>query len=149
MTRRQALDFIRYHGVVLQSAAGAEPTLTKRIVGESIRGSWWAHPMAHEIFALIRHVHSSKAVLVCTLAGGKITYIHRRLWPHFVRLARYFPEHALDRVREVHLPSGQHQRQDEPFPSWVPDSVRESANCLSVRDAKRELNVWLERHGNG
>lgn len=147
MTPRQALDFIRYHGVVLQSAGGYEPTLTSRICGAPIRGSWWGHPMSHEIFALIQHVHASRAVLVCTLAGGKITYIHRRLLPHFVRLAKYFPDHALDMVREVHLPSGQHQRQDVPFPEWVSQSLRESANCLSAKDARRELRVWLGRYG--
>ena len=147
MTRRHVLNFIRYHGVVLQSAAGLEPTLTHRIVGEPIRGSWWAHPMAHEIFALIQDIHSSKAVLVCPLAGGKITYVHRRLWPYFVRLARSFPEHALDRVRQVHLPSGQHRRQDEPYPDWVPGPTRKSAKCLSVGEARRVLDVWLQRYG--
>ncbi|MCH8070470.1 MAG: hypothetical protein IIA09_00870 [Proteobacteria bacterium] len=116
MTPRQAMDFIRYHGVVLQSAKGLEPSLAVQIAGGPIRGSWWSHPQGHEIYALIQKIHKSKAVLICTLANGKITYIHRRLWPAFVCMAKAFPAHALDKAVQVHLPSGQHQRQDVPFP---------------------------------
>ena len=141
------MNFIRYHGVVLQSAKGLEPSLAVRIAGGPIRGSWWSHPMSHEIFALIQHVHASKAVLVCTLARGKITYVHRRLWPAFVRMARKFPGHALDKVQEVHLPSGRHQRQDIPFPDWVPEAVLNSAKRISAQDAAAEIHVWLQRYG--
>ena len=98
MTARQAIGFIRYHGVVLEGAKGLEPSLAVRIVGGPIGGSWWSHPMGHKIFAVTREVRDSKAVLICTLARGKITYIHRRLWPAFVRMAKKFPSHALDKV---------------------------------------------------
>ncbi len=147
MTPRQVMDFIRYHGVVLQSAKGLEPSLAARIAGGPIHGSWWGHPMSHEIFALIQNVHESKAAVVCTLARGKITYIHRHLWPAFVRMARRFPGHALDKVHEVHLPSGRHQRQDIPFPDWVPESVLNSAKRISAQDAAAEIHVWLQRYG--
>lgn len=147
MTPRQVMDFIRYHGVVLQSAKGLEPSLAARIAGGPIHGSWWGHPMSHEIFALIQNVHESKAAVVCTLARGKITYIHRRLWPAFVRMARRFPGHVLDKVHEVHLPSGRHQRQDIPFPDWVPESVLNSAKRISAQDAAAEIHVWLQRYG--
>ena len=103
--------------------------------------------MGHEIFALIQSVHASKAAVVCTLAGGKITYIHRRLWPAFVRMAKKFPGHALDKVQEVHLPSGRHQRQDIPFPDWVPGPVLSSAKRISAQDAAAEIHVWLQRYG--
>ena len=147
MTLRQALDFIRYHGVVLQSAKGLEPSLAAQIVGGPIHGSWWSHPKSHEIYALIQKIHNSKAVLICTLANDKITYLHRRLWPAFVRMAKDFPAHALDMAVQVHLPSGQHQRQDVPFPAWVPETVRDAARQLSIRDASAEIEVWLQRYG--
>ncbi len=147
MTLRRAMDFIRYHGVVLQSAKGLEPSLAVRIVGAPIHGSWWGHRMGHEIYALAQKIDESKAVLVCTLAGGKITYIHRRLWPAFVRMARQFPSHALDEVQQVHLPSGRHQRQDIPFPNWVPEPVLASARGLSTSAASAEIKVWLQRYG--
>lgn len=147
MTPKQAMDFIRCHGVVLQAAKGLEPSLAMQIVGGPVRGSWWGHPQGHEIYALIQKINDSKAVLICTLANGKITYIHRRLWPAFVRMARKFPAHALDKAVQVHLPSGRHQRQYIPFPEWVPESVRNAARQLSIRDAGTEIEVWLRRYG--
>ncbi len=147
MTPRQAIAFIRTHGVVLEAARGLEPSLAERIAGEPVRGSWWGHSKGHEIYAVTSKIHVSKAVLVCTLAGGRITYVHRRLWPAFVRLAGRFPGKALHRVRQVHLPSGRHQRQDIPFPEWVPAPVLESARQLSIREAKQQIAKWLQRYG--
>ena len=147
MNLRQAMDFIRYHGVVLQSAKGLEPSLVVRIVGGPIHGSWWGHPMGREIYALANKIEKSKAVLVCTLASGKITYIPRRLWPAFVRMAGKFPGHSLDKVQQIHLPSGRHQRQDIQFPNWVPGTVLDSAERLSTPEASAEIEVWLQRYG--
>ena len=148
MTLRQALDFIRYHGVVLEAAKGAESSLVRKVTGDSIKGSWWGHPKGQEIFVLAQKIHDSNAVLVCSLAGRKITYIHRRLWAYFVRLSQKFPVHSLDRVRQVHLPSGCHQRQDVPFPDWVPAEVRKEAKSISSNEAREEISVWLHRYGN-
>ena len=147
MTPRQGVDFIRRHGVVLKSAKGLEPSLVVRIVGGPIQGSWWGHPMGREIYALTNKIDESKAVLTCTLAAGKITYIHRRLWPAFVRMACRFPAHSLDKVQQVHLPSGRHKRQDIQFPDWVPESILESAKKLSTPKASAEITVWLRRYG--
>lgn len=147
MSPQQAIDFIRRHGVVLESAKGPEPSLAEHIAGQAISGSWWGHPKSKLIFRLTRQIRDSGDVLVCTLAGGKITYIHRRLWPDFVRLARKFPIHALDKVQELHLPSGRHQRRDIPFPQWVPDAVLHEAKSLSAEDASHEIKVWLDRYG--
>ena len=147
MNLRQAMDFIRNHGVVLKAATGLEPSLTVRIVGGPIHGSWWGHPMGREIYALTNRIDESKVVLTCTLASGKITYIHRRLWPAFVRMAGKFPDHSLDKVQQIHLPSGRHKREDIQFPDWIPESVLDSAKRLSTPDASAEIEVWLQRYG--
>ena len=146
MTPRQAMNFIRNHGVVLESAKGLEPSLAERVAGEPIRGSWWGHPKRHEIYELTRRVRDSEVVLVCTLARGRVTYVHRRLWPSFVLMAEEFPPHALDKVREVHLPFGRHQRLDIPFPRWVPESLLIASESLSAREATQEIQVWLNRY---
>ena len=148
MTLRQAMDFIRYHGVVLEAAKGAEPSLAKKITGEVIKGSWWGHPKGHEIYQLTQKIHDSRAVLVCTLAQGKLTYIHRRLWPYFVRLVKQFPSHSLDKARQVHLPTGRHERQDIPFPEWVPAAVQKEARTISLGEAREAISVWLHRYGD-
>ena len=146
MNSRQALDFIRYHGVVLEAARGAEPSLAELVAGEKIRGSWWAHPEGQAIFELIQKIRNSRAVLICTLVNGRITYIHRRLWPSFVRLSDRFPARSLDKVNEVHLPSGRHKRDDVPFPDWVSDEVLEKSRRLRETEAEKQISIWLKRY---
>ena len=108
MTAREALAFIRKHGVVLESARGPVPSLAQVIAGEPVRGSWWSHPKSREIFAVTRAVRDSDDVLVCRLIDGKITFVHRRLWPALVRVADRLPSVRLSQLREVHTRSGRH-----------------------------------------
>lgn len=147
MTPRDAINFIRYHGVVLEGSKGLEPSLAAKVAGEPISGSWWGHPKGHEIYELTEKVRDSQAVLVCTLAGDKITYIHRRLWPAFVRVADEFQPAALNSVQEIHTSSGRHQRHDVPFPQWVPRPILASAKMLSRVEARAQIEVWLQRYG--
>ncbi len=147
MTRRSALALIRRHGVVLEAAKGLEPRLAEEIAGAPIRGNWWSHAKGHEIFELTQAVRDSEQVLVCTLAKGRITFVHERLWPAFVRLANRFPAGSLDQVREVHVAGGRHERRDVQFPEWVPAKTRAAAKSLSEADARAQVAVWLERYG--
>ena len=73
MTLRQALAFIRKHGVVLEAAHGPVPSLAEVMAGAPIRGSWWSHPKRHEIFLVTRAIRDSDDVLVCRLIKGKVT----------------------------------------------------------------------------
>ena len=143
MTARTALAFVRRHGIVLESARAPVPNLAEAVAGEPIRGSWWGHRKSHEIFRLTRAVRDSRDVLVCRLVGGKITYVHRRLWPPLVRLARTFTPAALAAVREVHTPSGRHALEVVPFPHWVPAAVKRQARRLSEATARGALEASL------
>ncbi len=69
MTSNEAISFIKKHGVVLASAKGPAPRLTEAIVNGPIKGSWWAHPKSHQIFAVFQAVRHSKDILVCRLVG--------------------------------------------------------------------------------
>jgi len=131
MTSRRALALVRKHGVVLESAHGPVASLAEIIAGERLRGSWWSHPKSHEIFAMTRAVRASDDVLVCRLAEGKITFVHRRLWPALVRAAGRLRSTRLARVHEVHTSSGHHVTEEVPFPDWVPSNVRADARALS------------------
>ena len=149
MNRKQAMELIRRYGVMLEAAKGLEPSLARQVAGEPIRGGWWSHPKAHEVYALTQQVRSSRAVLVCSLAKGRITYIHRRLWTPFVRLAKRFPDHSLDQVREIHMPDGKHRRDDIPFPRWVPEDVMRASRALTLKEAEAVIEPWLIRYGHG
>jgi hypothetical protein len=145
MTPRQALAFIRKHGVVLEAAQGPVPSLAEAIAGERIRGSWWSHPKSQEIFAVTRGVRDSDEVLVCRLVNGKVTFVHRRLWPALVRVAGRFSSDDLARVSESHTSSGRHVIKEVPFPDWVPTNVRSAARRLSEEAALAELGGWIPR----
>jgi hypothetical protein len=144
MTSRQALAFIRKHGVVLEAAQGPVPSLVEVIAGEPIRGSWWSHPKSDEIFAVTRAVRASGDVLVCRLIKGKVTFVHRRLWPALVRAAGRLSSAQLSQVREVHTSSGRHVTTEVPFPDWVPQSVRSAARTVSDEAALAEFAAWIE-----
>jgi hypothetical protein len=139
MTLLQALAFIRKHGVVLEAGQGPVPSVAEAIAGEPVRGSWWAHPKSHEIFAVTRAIRDSDDVLVCRLIKGKITFVHRRLWPALVRAAGRLPSHHLSQVLEGHTSSGRHVTKEIPFPDWVPSDVRVAARQLSEESALAEF----------
>ncbi|HKQ97862.1 MAG TPA: hypothetical protein VJV75_08305, partial [Candidatus Polarisedimenticolia bacterium] len=87
MTPRAVLAYVKSEGVVLMAAKGPVPSLAEKIAGKPFRGSWWGHPKSQEMFDLFNVVCDSKDVLVCRLVDGKMTYVHRRLWPALVRLS--------------------------------------------------------------
>ena len=148
MTPREALAFVRKHGVVLESARGPVPSLAEQIAGGPIRGGWWSHPTSDRIFAVTRAVRESDQVLVCRVVQGKVTFIHRRLWPALVRSASLFPKSSLARICEVHTASGRHALQSRAFPTWVPAPVRAKASQLSEVQAREALGAWVPASGS-
>ncbi len=142
MTAEEALAFVREHGVVLASAKGSAPSLAEVIAGEPIKGSWWAHPKGHLIFTIFQKIGESADVLTCRLINGKVTFVHRRLWPALVRLAEDLPTDRLAQVHQEHTPSGHHVNHDVAFPLWVPREVIEEARRLDEQEARNALGPW-------
>lgn len=145
MTPAKALAFIERHGVVLASAKGPVLRLAEAVVGEPIRGSWWAHPRSRDIYAVFEAVSSSPQVLVCRLVGGKVTFVHRRLWPALVRAAAHFRAEQLAEARQEHTEHGHHERRDRPYPDWVPADVKRAAARLGESQALEALGPWIKR----
>ena len=79
-------------------------------------------------------------VLVCKLIGGKVTYVHRRLWPALVRLSSRFPKAQLAKTWNEHTETGAHRSRRVPFPRWVPGEVRQRAATLSIAEAEKLLS---------
>jgi hypothetical protein len=140
---RQALAFVRTHGVVLMAARGPVPSLAEAIAGAPIRGSWWGHPEGRRMYRVFEAVSDSGDVLVCRLVGGKVTFVHRRLWPALVRLARRLPRRGLAAVRQEHTASGAHRAIVTPFPRWVPKEIRARARRLDADEAAAALGPGL------
>ena len=142
MTPSQALAFVRRHGVVLESGRGPVVSLADAVAGGPILGSWWGHPKGREIFALTRVVRDSKDICVCRVVGGKITYVHRRLWPALARVAPRAPRRKVAKIREVHTIAGRHEVQEVAFPKWVPAGVKREARRLTEIEAASALGPW-------
>lgn len=142
MTPKQAVAFVEHHGVVLQAARGPVPSLAEAIAGGPIRGSWWGHPKGQEIFLAAEAISENPDVLVCKLVEGKVTYVHRRLWPALVKVAKRFRKGQLAKVWEEHTPSGTHRTRQTAFPGWVPPEVIRQAAALSLAEAESVLERW-------
>ena len=127
----------------LKVLGGPLPNLAEAIVGGAIRGSWWGHPKGKEIFRTARAISENPDVLMCKLVEGKITYVHRRLWPALIKIASRFQKEQLAKIWDEHTRSGAHQSRREPFPKWVPSEVMKEAEALSVAEAEKILSSWL------
>jgi hypothetical protein len=78
---------------------------------------------------------------VCRLLDGKVTYVHRRLWPAVLRLAEELTPARLAAIQEVHTPAGKHKVTTIPFPQWVGRDVIRAAKQLSRDQAARLLRL--------
>jgi hypothetical protein len=141
--RMDPLDWVCEQGIVLQSARGPVPNLAAHIAGEPVRGSWWGHPSGHEIFAVLTRLLDSSDVIAMRLVEGKVTLVHRRVWPALVRVADRLPAERLAAVDEVHTASGAHQTVEIPFPEWVPAEDLAAAARLTVDEALALLPACL------
>ena len=139
----EELDWVREQGVVMQSARGPVPSLAERVAGAPIRGSWWGHPSGHEIYRVLNEVRASPDVVAVRLINGKVTLIHRRLWPALVRAAERFPPERLAAIDEVHTASGAHRTIEIPFPDWVPAEDVSASALLTIDEALALLPACL------
>lgn len=57
------------------------PNVVTFITGESLSSSWWKHPQAHTVFRCLSELADHPDVLQTKLVAGKVTFVHRRLWP--------------------------------------------------------------------
>ena len=126
-------------GVLLESARGPVANVAEVVAGGPIRGSWWAHPQSHTIFATINALAASPDVARMRLIKRRITLVHRRLWSPLLRLASRFPPGALMVVLEEHTPSGAHRITEVPLASWVDADVRQEAAGLEEVEALASL----------
>jgi hypothetical protein len=51
------------------------------LTGEPPRGSWWSHPHANAIYDRLQVVERNPDIAFVKLIAGKVTMVHRTLWP--------------------------------------------------------------------
>jgi hypothetical protein len=57
------------------------------LTGQFPRGSWWSHPQANDIYDILTTVEQHPDVLMAKLLSGKVTMVHRTLWPALLTVA--------------------------------------------------------------
>lgn len=147
--RVNALAWVEKEGIVLMAGKGPVPSLTEKIAGEPIKGSWWGHPKGRAIFAAASEVAESADVLACKLIDGKVTFVHRRLWPALVALAGEIGRDRLARVDQEHTDSGKHVNKVTPYPAWVPADVKKAARSVDLNEARASLAAVLAKARRG
>jgi hypothetical protein len=63
------------------------PNVVTLVTGEFLRTSWWSHPKGRLIFKVLSELSDHPDVLFSKLLYGKVTLIHRKLWPAFLTVA--------------------------------------------------------------
>ena len=126
-------------GVLLESARGPIPNVAELIAGEPISGSWWAHADSHAIFDAVNALAASPDVVRIRLVNGKVTLVHRRVWPALARLCDDFPPERLAAIEERHTESGAHRKIETPFPDWIPPEAVDAGALLTEADAYAAL----------
>lgn len=74
-------------GLLLQQDRGL-PNVVTLVTGDAPRSSWWSHPKGRLVFAVLARLAEHDDVLFTKLLGGKVTLVHRRLWPSLLAVAR-------------------------------------------------------------
>jgi hypothetical protein len=141
----ETLAWVEEQGVVLQSARGPVPNVAQFIVGEPIRGSWWSHPAAHDIYDILNVLDDSSDIVTTRLVNGKVTLVHVRVWPALVRVADEIGVERLAAIHQEHTASGAHRSYEVAFPLWVPAAVMQHASTLSEDEAFTLLPDCLQR----
>jgi hypothetical protein len=83
---------------------------------------------------VINELANSPDVVRLRLVNGKVTLVHRRVWPA-LRVGDRIPATRLASIEEVHTASGAHRKIETPFPDWVPGEVLQAATALTAEQA--------------
>jgi hypothetical protein len=84
---RGLADALEREGLLLASDATL-PSVATLVAGMPVRGSWWGHPKGRAIFAAIRALEHHPDAVAVLLVRGKVTFVHRRLWPALLAITQ-------------------------------------------------------------
>ena len=85
-TANAVLEALAKHGLLPEQDKEL-PNAVTLVTGQCLHASWWSHPKGRLIFATLTELARHPDVLFTKLLRGKVTLVHRRLWPSFVAVA--------------------------------------------------------------
>ncbi|MBI3859539.1 MAG: hypothetical protein HY296_04790 [Thaumarchaeota archaeon] len=85
-----ALRLISEHfvqvGLILESDPKL-PSFVSAVAGGPVKGSWWGHAEGGSIYRVMGRFMKREDVLETKLVSGKVTFLHRYLWPQFLAVS--------------------------------------------------------------
>jgi hypothetical protein len=142
----EVLSALERHGLLLKQDTRL-PSVVGIILGEPLRGSWWGHPRAHEIFTVLNELADHPDVLFTKLLSRKDTLVHRRIWPDLLTVGSARSGWQMDGLSNEAL-SLLHQvdQQAEPVVASGP-AAKELLNRLLA--VGQEVHTESGRHAMG
>jgi hypothetical protein len=151
-------DALRTKGLLLL-ADRALPNVAGLVAGEPIRGSWWAHPLCHEIYAVSQELQDDPDTAMLKLVNAKTTFVHRDLWQDLYTIATArepWQTNGLPRVAKALLTKIEERgsaRADEvtgkkPLKEVRPDlALLEARLLVFTGEEHTETGAHLKRYG--
>lgn len=81
----KAMNELAMHGVLLKSDPKL-PSVTTLVAGEPVRGSWWGHPLSHQIFGVLEALGDREDTTLVKLISEKDTFVHKTLFSHLISI---------------------------------------------------------------
>jgi hypothetical protein len=108
------------------------PSVVSLVVGGPIGGSWWGHPRGGEIYRLSNDLADQPQVLLAKLVSGKVTFVHRRLWPAVIAVGQARARWQLDGLSAAARALLQ-RVDDDGYVPWAAGSSTASVKVLERR----------------
>ena len=83
---KHSLAALKTYGLLMMTDARL-PSVAGLVTGGPVRGSWWAHPQSHAIYAVLVKMEHDPAMLTTKLISSKVTFVDRALWPALIGVA--------------------------------------------------------------
>lgn len=84
-TLSEAVELLVAERVLMLAPHPPLRSLVEAIAGSGTSGNWWGHRKGGQIFNVSTALADHPDTLVVKLVAGKITFVHRSLWPHVLR----------------------------------------------------------------
>jgi hypothetical protein len=143
---KRSLAALKIYRLLMMTDASL-PSVAGLVAGGPVRGSWWAHPQAHAIYAVLMKLEHDPAVLTMKLVSSKVTFVHRALWPAVIGVASARePWQMKGLTREARALLNEVNTRGEMRADGVPGLViRELENALLVH--AEEFHTETGAHG--
>jgi len=132
-------------GIGFLHVSGNEiPNVRELLTGRSSKGSWWADPLAHEIFAVTQTLEDHPEVAITKLISKKVTFVHRKLWTRLFAIASARDAWQLEGLSK---PAQLLMKEIDKNGTLFTNSLKR-LSAAKTGDAARELEIRLLVHSD-